>query len=63
MMSALMYLKPDDHIAFMQECLNRAKKPEDFTWRTFVAGMTDAETKSKNIECLIEHRSIASNSR
>ena len=35
-MTALMYQKPDDHIKFLEECLERVKIEEKVRWHTFI---------------------------
>ena len=35
-MTALMYKKPDDHIKFLEECLNKAETEKKIQWHTFL---------------------------
>ena len=35
-MTALMYKKPDDHIKFLEECLNKAQNERRINWHTFI---------------------------
>ena len=47
-MAALMYHKPDDHIAFLQQCLAKATTTSgELTWDTFVV-QSNSSTKSRN---------------
>lgn len=36
MMTALMYKKPDDHIKFLETCLERAKEDPKIRWHSFI---------------------------
>lgn len=36
MMTALMYKKPDDHIQFLESCLERAKADPKIRWHSFI---------------------------
>ena len=40
-MIALMYQKPDDHIKFLEECLERVKIEEKVRWHTFIDPLPD----------------------
>lgn len=36
LMTALMYKKPDDHIKFLEDCLNKAQNERRINWHTFI---------------------------
>ena len=36
MLTGLLYHKPDDHLAFLEECLSLAKTGKDIKWNTFL---------------------------
>ncbi|XP_006824705.1 adenylate kinase isoenzyme 5-like, partial [Saccoglossus kowalevskii] len=38
LMTGLMYYRPEDHLEYMQECLNKAKEkgPDNIKWNSFV---------------------------
>ena len=56
MMTALMYQKPDDHIKFLEECLEHVKIEEKVRWHTFIDPLpeipkTNGRIKSESDRC------------
>lgn len=41
MMTALMYEKPNDHIKFLEDCLQKAKVEDKVRWHTFLDPLPD----------------------
>ena len=65
MMTALMYKKPEDHLEFLETCLNKAKQDPKIRWHSFIEPLppipkatekirTEAESPQPPVEDVIE---------